>query len=156
MSRKNTLVVLVGVPGSGKTTFAKLLKNGGMVHVSTDEIREEILGSASDQSQGDKVFAIAYKRMQDAGKEKKDCVFDATSRTVKDRKVLIDKAKGYFDFVICYYSNTDLQTCLKRNQERERPVPQEVIERMWRQLQKPTLSEGFDYVSSFENAEMLA
>lgn len=156
MSRKNTLVVLVGVPGSGKTTFAKLLKEGGMVHVSTDEIREEILGSASNQEQGNKIFSIAYERMQEAGKEKKDCVFDATNRTARDRRALIERAQGYFDFVICYYANTDLQTCLKRNQERERQVPQKVIEKMWRQLQKPTLSEGFDYVGIFGNAETLA
>ena len=61
---------------------------------------------------------------------------------------MLEEADGAFDYAICAVSDTDLDTCLFRNAQRDRVVPDDVIERMYSNLQQnwPDTSEGFDEV----------
>ena len=148
MSRKNTLIVLCGISGSGKSTFAKhLLDNNPTIAIACpDLVREILYGDASIQGNGNKVFQMAFDIVELSGKVKADCVFDATNTTRKARKKVIEKGREYYDFILCYYFYPSLVKSLNNMQKRERQVPREILAKQMAQWQTPTVDEGFDYV----------
>lgn len=150
MNRKNTLIILAGISGSGKSTFAKLLEEQGWTITCPDRIRAFLYGDESIQGDGKRVFDRAYRNAICYGISKKDCVFDATNITKKARKNVIEQCRKYFDFIICYYFTPDLITSQKQNLNRERQVPLEIIYKQYKKWETPTIDEGFDYVSEIK------
>jgi len=145
------LIVMCGAPGSGKSTLAdELAYDFGFPIVCPDNIREELFGDASDQSDGWRVFQIAYTRLKEAlsDDDVPGAIFDATNCRRKARRDVLDEAYGNFDYSICAVSDADLNTCLARNAGRSRIVPDDIIEKMHANLQMnwPDTSEGFDEV----------
>ena len=77
LKMRPTLYVMCGISGSGKSTYAKTLKMSipNTEIVSTDEIREELFGSASVQKEPKKVFQIAYDWTRRLLEQRKNVVF---------------------------------------------------------------------------------
>lgn len=145
----NVLIVLCGLPGSGKSTYAKYLTESGHFEcVSTDQIRKRFYGNESIQGNGKEVFVTAFLCLQSFGLAKKNCVFDATNISSHVRKRVIKECRNYYDLIICKYIDTPLDVCLHRNSQRKRVVPKEVILRMANQFTMPSREEGFDYVET--------
>ena len=68
--------MLVGVQGSGKSSFAKEMSEKDNIEiVSSDAIRRKFKGIEEY-----KVWEIVYNRMAEIEKEGKDCIFDALIR----------------------------------------------------------------------------
>lgn len=153
MSDKNVLIVLCGLPASGKSTYSKWLTESGVFcAVSTDGIRGELYGNENIQGDGKTVFGIAHARIEDLGKDGNNVVFDATNTNAKRRKEFVKKMRPYFDIIILKWFNTPINVCLERNAQRERQVPEEVIRRMaYNFFNKPTIEEGFDIVEEIKN-----
>lgn len=151
MSRKNTLIVLCGISGSGKSTFAKLLEEQGWTVTCPDRIRAFFYGDESIQGDGNKVFQYAFNNMAEYGKQGYDVVFDATNTTKKARRRVIEEGQKHFDFIICYYFAPDLTKSIGNQKKRERRVPHDVLVRQVQQWETPTLDEGFDYVCEIKN-----
>lgn len=82
-------IILVGISGSGKSTFIKSLDLSNTVIVSPDAIRKEITGNVSDQTKNGEVFALANKRAADALNGGKDVIFDATNISSTNRQSLL-------------------------------------------------------------------
>lgn len=149
-----TLYILIGVPGSGKSTYAEELfqkAEKGTALVSSDQIRKSLYGRESCQDNPKKVFAIAHNTVIDQLKNGYDVIFDATNIYAKDRKELI--LKVCFEVTqpvrfIAVYFDTPISECIKRQDLRERKVPTRVIEKMGRQIDKPTFQEGFDIIKT--------
>lgn len=134
------LIVLVGLPGSGKSTYANSLEN--VVIVSTDAIRAE-LGDVNAQDKNAEVFQIAHKRVRDNLFNGRDVVFDATNISRKSRRaVLACVPKGCRKECVLVW--TPIKQCLKNNSERDRKVPEEVIYKMVKRFNTPAYYEGFD------------
>jgi predicted kinase len=140
------LVVLAGLPASGKSTFSDGLLENGFVRISLDEIRKEIYGDANII--GD--WKVTRKRFDElfnsALAEKKNIVVDNTHFMRKHRQRVIDIAKeaGYVDIHVAVMDVT-LEECIARNAKRERVVKEEVIREMHGWLygsQFPNDSEG--------------
>ena len=150
--RKNTLFVLAGISGSGKSTFAKHIleiseqRETAIAIACPDLVREKLYGDVSIQGDGKKVFQMAFDIVELSGKIKADCVFDATNTTKKARKKVIEQGRKYFDFIICYYFYPSLIKSMNNQAKRERQVPREVLTRQINQWETPTIDEGFDYV----------
>lgn len=145
-------IMLIGPSGSGKSTLSKML---GGIHLSSDAIREELWGDASDQQNGAKVFQVLNERTLTALKEGKDVVYDATNLYSKNRKALIEdiRAKVPGCFFEAYVCDTPLEECIARQDLRDRKVPIEVIERQYSRLQLPTLDEGWDAIYNSKNSQ---
>lgn len=149
---KNVLIVLGGLPASGKSTYAEMLVESGVFcAVSTDGIRGELYGDENIQGDGKTVFAIAHARIEDLGKDGNNVVFDATNIDRKTRINLVKKMRPHFDIIICKWFSTPLLTCKLRNAKRERQVPEEVLDRMYERFRAPMLDEGFDIVEEIKN-----
>ncbi len=75
------------MPGSGKTTVLKRFADENeYTYICPDDIRQELTGSASDQSKNREVWVEAYKRTEEELLKGKSVVFDATFTNPEQRK----------------------------------------------------------------------
>jgi len=142
------LIVMIGVPGSGKTTWAKQYleehKNDEFkwVRVSRDDIRMMCFNVEFDIVNEVTVTQIEDKLVRLALEEGKNVLIDATHVNRKSRnkwhKLALDV--GGID-VIEKGFKIDLETCLERNRNRDRKVPEDIIQNMYEKLQKSGFQE---------------
>ncbi|MCJ0593267.1 ATP-binding protein [Enterococcus cecorum] len=129
--RKNQLYMLIGIPGCGKTTFAKkYLTKTNTIIISTDEIRKELTGTYSFSNKtNEKVFNTAKRRIKSALLNGLNVVFDATNTQKIYRQNFIKVAQDTKSDVVAIIFKTPLSICLERNSKRniERRVPDNVI-----------------------------
>lgn len=152
MSDKNVLIVLGGLPASGKSTYAEMLFESGIFQiVCPDLIRKAFYGDESIQGDGKRVFETAFHDMKEYGCLGENVVFDATNINADRRKALVKEMRPYFDIIIFKWFHTPIDICLERNQKRERKVPKDVLWRMFDNFQTPTRYEGWDYIEEIKN-----
>lgn len=105
-----TLVFPVGISGSGKSRLYDVSMPKDMVLVCPDDIRREVNGSISDQSNGAKIFEIAHERTIVALAEGKDVYFSATNLVSVNIMDMLNKIIEHIpseDLDIAFYILTD-------------------------------------------------
>jgi len=137
-----TVYILVGCPSSGKSTWASKCENhNAECVISTDDIREELSGDATDQSVSGKAFSIARKRLQEYLNEGHSVIIDATNMYRKTRKDFLDIAKDNNSKTVAVVFEVTKETAIERNAKRAasggRNVPSHVIENMIGKYQRP-------------------
>ena len=145
-----TLIVLCGIPGSGKTHYAKqLLKDtyyiNKIIHLSSDDIRNELYGDESTQGDPSEVFSLMQKRAVEALNNGLSVIYDSTAMTRKDRSGIIT-ACPKFARIQCNIIWAPIETCIERDAARERSVGKEVIDRMLKRFQAPYFEEGINEI----------
>ncbi len=154
--------LMVGLAGSGKSTIAKEIEYAicmsspkydeygradKVVLISSDDIREEILGDVNDQTQNDKVFSHIHKLIKQAVRDYNHIIVDATNLTIKNRRALLnclDDKKDYHK--IAYIVNTPIEKCKENNSKRDRKVPEYVIDNQAKKFEIPFANEGFNSI----------
>ena len=139
-----SLIILVGIPGSGKTTYAQNYISQHpkqAVHLSSDGIRKELYGDESIQGSPYEVFALMQKRTVDALNNGDDVLYDATNVTRKDRAGIIGVCPK-FAKIECHIIWAPIEECIKRDAARDRTVGKEVIDKMLKRFQAPYYDEG--------------
>ena len=153
---ERTLIMLVGIPGSGKSTFAEKVLSNCYNIVSSDSIRAKYWGSEEVQPNPSEVFDLVIYEARELLKYELDVVIDATNVRKADRQKLIKnilheaQLKREDVNVICYYFEPDVVHAKAQNLLRDRKVPNVVIERYVKRFEVPTVKEGFDYVFKIE------
>ena len=141
------IIMMVGCPGSGKSTFAKTMieNNENMIIVSRDEIRYSIVKEDEPYfAREDDVIAEYYYTIAKNLDEGKTVIADATQLNPKGRKKVVDNVKFLTKepfTVETILFNVPIETCIKRNDYRSgrRRVPHSVIRRMHTQMVLPNL-----------------
>ena len=149
---KPTLMMAVGCPGSGKSTWwFDGLKNGSIpkesIRINMDEIRKEMTGDESDQSKNYVVSKVAQVKLKSCLSERIPVIYwDNTGTKAKYRKEVIQLAKQANYNIICVHFDLPLKVCLSRNANRGRVVPKDIIENMYNSIKEnpPKNEEGFD------------
>jgi len=144
-----TLIILCGPPGSGKSTYASHLQHCYYCPVvCPDDIRQELTGDASDQTHNTEVFDTVYKRLIYYLQCGYSVVYDATNCRPNYRTKILSVVKDLAKKVVCIIFTTPIAECIKRNAERDRKVPDSVIEKMYLGLRNhpPTIYEGYDVI----------
>lgn len=148
------LYFMVGIAGSGKSTRAleiqkKAYDNGQeCVILSSDALREELLGDVADQSNNTMIFDVMRKRLKENIYER-DVVLDATNCTRKDRATFfscLNQDKLKWINIIAVVRVVPFDVCLDWNSKRERKVPEYVLDKQVRRFQIPFYEEGFDEI----------
>lgn len=142
-----TLNIIIGIPGSGKSNYAKkyLLTNNS-VYLSSDDIRIELYGF-EDQTHNDVVFETMKKRTLNALKEGKDVIYDATNLNKKRRSGIINEAHKLDAQIDAYLYCTPINIILERNITRaERQLPWDKLVQMIQSIEPPMYYEGFDNI----------
>lgn len=151
------LIVTIGIPASGKSTWAKTYNKhhkDSVIH-SSDEIREEMRrgGKSVGYSKNEHadVFAIMLQRTVNDLKKGHTVIYDATNLNKFKRIQLLDLIRKEVPHCLfeCYHFLVSLDVALDRNALREGNayVPEEVIFSMWRRTHQPVMSEGWDSIT---------
>ena len=81
----------------------------------------------------------------------RDVVYDATNLKASYRVEFLDTLRLLNCKKVCVFVDTPFEVCVKRNEERERTVPKEAMDRMKRFLEPPTFAEGWDEIRVVKN-----
>lgn len=139
------LILLIGIPGAGKTTYAKEHIEENAIHLSSDTIRAELYGDESIQGNPLAVFSLMQSRAVEALNEGKDVWYDATNVTRKDRSSIISICPK-FAKIEAHIIWAPIEECIKRDAARERTVGKAVIDKMLKRFQAPFYEEGIDEI----------
>ena len=132
---------MVGLPGSGKTTYLERL---GVMPLSSDAVRQLL----ADQTIHERVFAtLRYLLRQRLAIGRAVTYLDATHLTPGERRPYIKIARQYGCDVEAVFFDVPLEICIARNRGRERVVPVEAMRKMAAKLVPPKEAEGFRRVT---------
>lgn len=131
------LAILVGLPGSGKTTFYRARLAATHAHVSKDLMRNVRRRDARQMALVDAALAAG-----------RSVAVDNTNPARADRAPLIAAARARGARVVAYVMLTPMRAAFQRNRGREgrERVPDVAVYAAARRLQPPTVDEGLDEV----------
>lgn len=143
------LTILVGIPGSGKSTWAQAHAYEGNrpVIVSSDELRAVIGKDENDQTVSGKVFETMEFMVAYLLNRGHRVFVDATNYKRKDRARWIALAKRYNASVEVVVFPVTLETAKRQNANRARVVPEHVLDRMHANFEMPQMDEGINFVT---------
>lgn len=144
--------VLVGLPGSGKSTYADRNISHPNLILSSDELRKEYPNYENKE-----IFNTLYEKLDIAIDDRPDdtYILDATNLTMKDRRSFFNNVDLTDVEVEAKVFNIPFWKCLYNNLRRERVVPHKVITRYRQNFQLPLITEGFDrisFITKFDNS----
>lgn len=145
------LILMMGIPGAGKSTFIKNHIASDGIIISRDAIRFNMLKSNEDYfSKENEVWDEYVKALKKAIKCEwyTDVVADATHLNAKARNKVLNAISDVLNDVEVYvlYVDVDLETALKQNSQRtgRALVPESAIRNMYASLQIPNKAEGYN------------
>lgn len=139
------MVILVGLPGSGKSTYLERL---GVTALSSDAIRLLLADDATDQTIHRQVFStLRYLLRQRLAIGRPVTYVDATHLTPKERRPYVKIAQKLGCQIEALFFDVPLDVCLERNRVRTRVVPEEAMRTMAAKLVPPSVDEGFSRVT---------
>jgi hypothetical protein len=138
------IVVVLGLPGSGKSYFAqRLAELINATYVNSDRLRKELFPKRTySELERAKVYDAMLKRMDEAIDQEKNLVLDATFHTNKTREPLMAKSRGEVFFIEIQADEDVLRERLKE----KRPYSEadlgvyRLIKQLWEPLERPHLT----------------
>ena len=89
------------------------------------------------QSKNVEIFGWQEREVRKAMKARQSVILDATNPTFKLRKTLLRIAREYGALVSAIYWDIPLKTLLERNANRDKRVPDNVVEKFYKALEYP-------------------
>jgi predicted kinase len=142
---KGTVVLAIGLPGSGKSSW---FKRHNIHPLSSDLLRELLFDDPQEQRFQDLIFSNLRSMLKARLIARRPMNYvDATNLTPHDRHSWIKLAKDYGYDVQGVFFDVPLDVCMERHQRRGRVVPEDVMRKMAAKLRAPTFEEGFSKIT---------
>ena len=133
-----TVVILMGLQGSGKSTFYRMHLSECFVRVNLDTLKTRYQ---------EKLLVEECLNLQ------KSFAVDNTNPTRADRERYISVAKEHGYRIVGYFMESKIKDCMQRNAQREGTarVPEKAIAATSNKLEIPSYDEGFDELYFVKN-----
>ena len=146
----NKLIILSGIPGSGKTTYALGVKSvlPKVEVISSDEVRRQVTGRADNGTQETLVWQEFEAQIKKAAQNNDIVIADSTALTNALRMKWFRVFRSFFDKIELVYLNIPFAVCWERNLARERKVPLNPMAGMFKLLEEPNeeVNNSFDSI----------
>ncbi len=142
---KGYVVLAIGMPGSGKTTW---FGRRGITPLSSDLLRGILFDDVEEQRYQGLVFSTlrSLLRARLIARMPMNYV-DATNLSTHERRQWIKMAKSFGYEVQAVFFDVPLEVCLERNRQRDRSVSEDVMRKMAEKLKPPVFEEGFEKIT---------
>ena len=142
---KGFVVLAIGLPGSGKTTW---FGRRGITPLSSDLLRNILFDDVEEQRYQGLVFSTlrSLLRARLIARMPMNYV-DATNLSIHERRQWIKMAKSFGYEVQAVFFDVPLEVCLERNRQRDRSVSEDVMRKMAEKLKPPVFEEGFEKIT---------
>jgi predicted kinase len=147
------LIMLIGLPGSGKSTYAKQYLDDHIentVWCSSDGIRKELYGDENIQGNPQTVFEHLHNKVGMYLHRGYNVIYDATNVTRKNRRGVINKFNNIAD-IEAHIVWAPFEECVARDNERVKKVGEDVIRKFLYRWQSPNYDEGFKFINIVYN-----
>ncbi len=142
---KGFVVLTIGLPGSGKTTW---FKRRGVTPLSSDMLRTILFDDITEQRYQGLVFSTLRSLLRARLIARMPWNYvDATNLSPHERRQWIKMAASFGYEVQAVFFDVPLEVCLERNAKRDRPVSDEVMQKMAERLKAPAFDEGFSKIT---------
>jgi protein phosphatase len=151
-----SIVVLCGPSACGKSSFAKRHFRPTQI-ISSDWARALVCDDERDQRFNTQAFELVHFLLEQRLTLNRLCVVDSTALTTQARKDLLNLARRCQVQTTLILFNVPLETCIERDEKRERSVGRAVVERQYQsfELSKDVFrQEGFDQVVELQSGDL--
>ena len=142
---KPFFMMLIGLPGSGKSSYAKSVMTANTEICSSDEMRKELFGDESIQEQSDFVFEKLLSKTKTLLSKGVNVIFDATNIVRKHRVHILNELPDCMKIATIVWAK--YEECIERDRLRERTVGESVIRKMLCRFQPPYYDERWDVIN---------
>jgi predicted kinase len=143
---KSKVIILCGLPCSGKSTFSLSSEYDNYIHLSTDSYIQQV-AKLQRKTYNDvwkdtikEAAKVFYGLMCIAATTNKNVLIDQTNLNIQTRKLKIDLFQNHEPTIVFF--NLPLEIIKERNCRPGKHIPDYVIESMYKTLQIPTEEEA--------------
>lgn len=142
---KGVVVLAIGLPGSGKTTW---FGRRGVSPLSSDLLRGILFDDVEEQRYQGLVFSTLRSMLRARLIAHMPWNYvDATNLSIHERRQWVKMAKSFGYEVHAVFFDVPLEVCLERNRKRDRSVSEDVMRKMAEKLKPPVFEEGFEKIT---------